>query len=89
MIIKIYRILLLLQIFGTTAVGFFTFNVMGTIVGFIVGVLVAGHFLTTLDTRDLNVQNTKLLKSILEELKKKPLSAEKQLIESKTKEDAP
>lgn len=72
MIYKIYRILLLLQIIGTTALGTFVYDLVGTIAGFVMGVLIAGHFMTALDTRDLNAQNVKLLKGILDELKQDP-----------------
>ncbi len=89
MILKIYRILAILQVVGTTALGFLTFQITGTIVGFVAGVLIAGHFLTVINTRDINAENTKLLKSLLEEVKKTRKLSEQDLphlLESKKKE---
>lgn len=82
MISKIYRILLMLQIIGTTLLGTFLYDLVGTVAGFVLGVLITGHFMTTLDTRDLNAKNAKLLKDILEELKKNSSSVKK--IENKS-----
>lgn len=70
MIFKVYKTLLMLQIVGTTIVGLMFFKITGMIIGFIAGVLIAGHFLTTLSTREINAENTKILKGLLEETKK-------------------
>jgi hypothetical protein len=88
MMLKIYRILLMLQILGTTILGYLFFQITGTIVGFVAGVLVAGHFLVVLNTRNINAENTKILKSLLEEMKKKRQVMESEktpLIEKKEK----
>lgn len=77
MILKIYKFLLMLQIVGSTMLGFITFQVSGLIVGFVAGVVIAGHFLTVINTRDINAENTKLLKAILEEFRKTRISQEK------------
>ncbi len=81
MINKIYRILILIQIVVATGLGLITFDLMGAAIGFIAGVLIAGNFLTSLNNRDLTAENTKLLKGILEEIKKN-----QSMIESRNKE---
>ncbi|MFH2132340.1 MAG: hypothetical protein ABIK68_18330 [bacterium] len=91
MILKIYKILSILQIAGTTFLGFLLYNLTGAIAGFTAGVLIAGHFLTVLNTRNINVENTKILKDLLEEVKKARLVQEKNppaLNESSQKEVA-
>lgn len=70
MIIKLYKFLLMLQIVGTTIVGFIFFSLTGLLIGFIAGMLIAGHFMTTLSTREINMENTKILQKLLEEMKK-------------------
>jgi len=70
MLYKIYKVLQFIQIVATTVVGFLLFNVTGLIVGFIVGVLIAGHFLALLSARQINADNAKMLKELLAETKK-------------------
>jgi uncharacterized membrane protein len=70
MIYKIYKTLQFLQIIATTVVGFLLFDIKGMIVGFIIGVMIAGHFLTLLGARQINTDNAKMLKELLEETRK-------------------
>jgi preprotein translocase subunit SecF len=76
MLLKIYRVLLMLQIVGITIAGYLLFQMMGIVVGFVAGVLIAGHFLTVLNTRNISAENTKILKNLLEEMKKVSSSQE-------------
>ena len=69
MIIRISRILLLLQKIGTTVLGTFMYDLVATITGFVMGVLITDHFKTSLGMRDLNAQNDKLQKGIQVEFK--------------------
>jgi len=69
----------MLQIVGTTIVGSLFYDLTGMIIGFVAGVLIAGHFLTTLSTREINVENTKILKGLLEETKKLQTSLNKRI----------
>jgi hypothetical protein len=70
MIYKIFRILQFVQIIATTAVGFLLFDIKGMLVGFVIGVMIAGHFLVLLGTRQVNAENTKMLKELLAETQK-------------------
>lgn len=57
--------MLFILVIAATAVGYMFFQASGAIIGFLISVIMTGHFITVVNTRDLTYDNRQLLRDLL------------------------